>query len=152
MTYLPWPSLPVISTVVSHPVQTPSALQRNLTRLSALLCCCLLLAVATPAHPQSTISNQWVWIAGNSTLGRNAFNNFVPWPGVYGTLGIAAAGNNPGGRAAASNWTDQNGNLWLFGGNGMDSVGTGGYLNDLWEFTPSTGQWTWMAGSSTVPA
>ncbi len=26
-----------------------------------------------------------------------------------------------------------------------------GYLNDLWEFDPSTTEWTWMGGSSTLP-
>ena len=25
-----------------------------------------------------------------------------------------------------------------------------GYLNDLWEFNPSTNEWTWMGGSSTI--
>jgi hypothetical protein len=29
-------------------------------------------------------------------------------------------------------------------------AGTQGLLNDLWKFNPSTGQWTWIAGSSTV--
>ena len=37
-------------------------------------------------------------------------------PGVYGTLGTPAAGNIPGGRLDAASWTDDNGNLWLFGG------------------------------------
>ena len=39
-------------------------------------------------------------------------------------------------------------NLWLFGGFGLDSVGTGGpegaILNDLWEF--KGGQWIWVSG------
>lgn len=70
-------------------------------------------------------------------------------PGVYSTLGKAAAGNFPGGRHSASSWTDSSGNLWLFGGEGMDASGTFGILNDLWEFNPSTNQWTWVSGSST---
>ncbi len=38
--------------------------------------------------------------------------------------------------------------LWLFGGFGIDSTGESGLLNDLWEFNPSTLEWTWMGGSS----
>ena len=72
--------------------------------------------------------------------------------GVYGTLGTPAAGNIPGGRASASGWTDGKGNFWLFGGGGLDSAGNSGYLNDLWEFNPSTDQWAWMGGSSTILA
>ena len=42
------------------------------------------------------------------------------------------------------------GNFWLFGGEGFDDEREKGDLNDLWEFSPSTGQWTWMGGSSTM--
>jgi N-acetylneuraminic acid mutarotase len=95
-------------------------------------------------------SNQWVWRSGYSTLAPLGYN-YASWAGIYGALGIGAAGNNPGGRATASSLTDQHGNLWLFGGTGADSTGTESYLNDLWQFSPSTGLWTWMTGSSTVP-
>jgi hypothetical protein len=68
---------------------------------------------------------------------------------VYGTLGTPAATNIPGSRIGAVTWTDSSGNFWLFGGNGDDANGCAGNLNDLWEFNPSTNQWTWMSGSST---
>jgi N-acetylneuraminic acid mutarotase len=45
-------------------------------------------------------------------------------------------------------WTDSSGNFWLFGGWGLDSTGTVGELNDLWEY--SNGEWTWMGGSDLV--
>jgi hypothetical protein len=48
-------------------------------------------------------------------------------------------------------WSDASGNRWLFGGYGLDSTGTYGYLNDLWEFDPKLGahgEWTWMTGSN----
>lgn len=48
-------------------------------------------------------------------------------------------------------WADSSGNLWLFGGSDYDSAKTFGILNDLWEFNPTTKQWTWMGGSRTVP-
>jgi N-acetylneuraminic acid mutarotase len=86
-------------------------------------------------------TSEWGWMAGSSTGGQS---------GVYGALGTPSAHNVPGGREDASSWTDSKGNLWLFGGYGLDADGTMGVLNDLWEFNPSTGEWTWMSGSSTA--
>jgi hypothetical protein len=43
-------------------------------------------------------------------------------PGIYGTLGTAATGNIPGARFGAASWTDNKGNLWLFGGQGFDGT------------------------------
>ena len=60
-------------------------------------------------------------------------------PVLYGTQGTASVGNVPGGRNSSSSWIDSSGNLWLFGGIGYDSTGTVGYLNDLWQYNPSTG-------------
>ena len=90
-------------------------------------------------------TNQWTWVGGSSTLGATGAQ-----PGVYGTLGIPAATNSPGGRAYAVSWTDSKGNLWLFGGDGTDTTGEYRNLNDLWEFNPSTKEWVWMSGSNTV--
>jgi len=36
----------------------------------------------------------------------------------------------------------------LFGGLGYDGSGIYGNLNDLWKYNPSSGEWTWMGGSS----
>ncbi|HEX4151523.1 MAG TPA: kelch repeat-containing protein [Steroidobacteraceae bacterium] len=83
----------------------------------------------------------WTWESGLSTDSS---------AGVYGTQGVAAAGNMPGARSSASAWVDSLGNLWLFGGSGYDSAHTFGYLNDLWKFNPNDGTWTWEGGSDTV--
>ncbi|HMD76519.1 MAG TPA: kelch repeat-containing protein [Terracidiphilus sp.] len=96
----------------------------------------------------SPVTNEWAWMGGSSTVGYPQDGR----PGVYGTLGSPAQGNVPGGRAGASSWTDSSGNFWFFGGTGYDANGKSGYLNDLWEFSPSTNEWTWMGGSSTLPA
>jgi len=97
----------------------------------------------------------WTWVGpSNSNVGQNN--------GVYGTLGTTGTGNYPGGRQTAVLWADNAGNLWLFGGLGLDSVGTqnpgdigslptgstpeGALLNDLWEYNTTTQQWTWMSG------
>lgn len=93
-------------------------------------------------------TQEWAWMAGSSTLPASPTQGVA---GVYGTLGTPASGNLPGSRQFASTSTDGDGNLWLFGGDGVDSSGSPGWLNDLWKFTPSTGLWTWMSGSDRVP-
>ena len=81
-------------------------------------------------------TQQWTWMSGNKTAGpyliQQHFENSPK--GVYGKLGVPASTNIPGGRFGASSWTDRDGNLWLFGGEGLDSNGDEGYLNDLWEY------------------
>ena len=91
----------------------------------------------------SPSSGQWTWISGG-----NADNA----AGVYGTFGTPSASNLPGARYAASSWTDLSGNLWLVGGYGYDSTGTAGRLDDLWKYSPSSGQWTWVGGEATANA
>jgi N-acetylneuraminic acid mutarotase len=93
-------------------------------------------------------TGEWAWVGGSSTVGCTGCGML----GIYGTLGEADLANMPGGRSQAAGWTDSNGNFWLLGGDGYDSAGTNGTLNDLWEFLPSTREWAWMAGSRTVPA
>jgi len=49
----------------------------------------------------------------------------------------------------AVDWTDASGNFWLFGGVFFDlASGSVSYFNDLWEYSPTTGEWAWMAGSA----
>ena len=105
----------------------------------------------------NTSTKEWAWMGGTSTgSGSACFWNVNLWydscgePGVYGTLGTSAAANSPGARNAANSWIDSNGNFWLFGGQGFDSNGLFSDLNDLWEFNPSTKEWAWMNGSSTI--
>jgi N-acetylneuraminic acid mutarotase len=95
----------------------------------------------------SPSTGQWTWVAGTS---GSCDSSNKCGAGVYGTLGTAASGNNPGARIGATSWTDTNGNLWLFGGSGMDANGTNTSLNDLWEFSPSTELWTWQGGTNIV--
>ena len=94
----------------------------------------------------------WVWVAGSVAGTQGAGPK-----GIYGTKGVGSSSNTPGGREHFVGWTDAAGNLWLFGGLGMDSSGKNGELNDLWKYTPSVvfgqmGTWTWVAGSSTAAA
>jgi hypothetical protein len=80
---------------------------------------------------------RWTWVSGSNTFNQ---------PGTYGTKGTAAAGNAPGGRHGAVAWLGQDGTFWLFGGEGYDSAGALGSLNDLWKFDGTS--WTWVSGSA----
>jgi len=88
---------------------------------------------------QST-STFLTWMKGDNTINQS---------GVYGTPGIAVAGNKPGARDFSATWKDNNGNLWLFGGYGYDANSLG-YLNDLWKYNPSINQWSWIKGDNII--
>jgi N-acetylneuraminic acid mutarotase len=88
-------------------------------------------------------ANEWIWVSGADT--PNA-------AGVYGTQGVPSTGNVPGARSSAVSWIDSSGNLWLFGGLGLDATGTSGVLNDLWEFNPTAKTWVWVSGSDVANA
>ena len=89
----------------------------------------------------NTSTGQWTWVSGDNTASQL---------GVYGIKGTAAASNKPGARGNSISWTDASGNLWLFGGFGYAASGSFGYLNDLWKYNTSTGQWTWVSGDNTA--
>jgi N-acetylneuraminic acid mutarotase len=97
--------------------------------------------------PKSGATGAWTWMAGSDTIP----GSYSGQPGVYGILGTTNSSNIPGGRFSPASWMDASGDLWLLGGQGFDWTGTSGLLNDLWKYTPDTGQWTWMAGGNTVP-
>ncbi len=84
------------------------------------------------------VINQWTWINGNKTKDQK---------GIYVTQGIPDSGNKPGSRAGATGWVDPDGDLWLFGGYGLDAyTTTQGQLNDLWKYNVINDEWTWMSG------
>jgi N-acetylneuraminic acid mutarotase len=85
-------------------------------------------------------SLEWTWVSGGNKIDQK---------GTYGTKGTAAPSNVPGARSGAVPWIDSQGKLWLFGGNGMDSYSGHSYLNDMWNFDPTTLEWVWVSGSDT---
>jgi N-acetylneuraminic acid mutarotase len=88
-------------------------------------------------------AQDWTWMKGT-----NLINQY----GVYGTMGVAASANNPGSRHGTATWTDAAGNLWMFGGEGLGFSGTSGWLNDLWKYDITSGNWTWIRGSNVKDA
>lgn len=93
--------------------------------------CCLLLLWYTQA------AAQWTWIRGSNTRNLN---------GVYGVKGEPSFLNDPGSRFASVTWTDPEGDLWLFGGDGYSTLSSTGLLNDLWKYDRAANTWTWMGG------
>jgi len=81
---------------------------------------------------------EWTWMSGS-----NVYDQI----GVYGTKGVSDPANIPGVRTDAVSWLDSSGNLWLFGGYGLATDRFYGELNDLWKFSPTTNEWTWVSGS-----
>jgi hypothetical protein len=100
-----------------------------------------------------TVASNWTWVSGSQGA--------VSTKGVYGNQGQADPANVPGARWNSAAWSDIQGNLWLFGGEGFDTTGNG-TLGDLWEYTLSAttdpgnpakiavGQWTWIRGPKSV--
>jgi N-acetylneuraminic acid mutarotase len=74
-------------------------------------------------------SNQWAWMQGSSSVNEAA---------VYGTKGVAAAANTPGGRSFAAVWQSSDGTLWLYGGNAHSAAYGEAYPTDLWKYSVST--------------
>ena len=82
----------------------------------------------------------WTWVSGDK----------APYiSGVYGTKGVSAPSNKPGGTTEAASWIDAVGNLWMFGGIRVDVNGVTDVMNDLWKFSPASGEWTWVSGDNT---
>lgn len=111
-----------------------------LTLRGWLVICSLAIFLTLSANSQT---GAWTWRSGS---------NLVNAPGDYAAYQSPSPSNVPGARLYSATWTDSNGNLWLFGGNGIDGSSNSGVLNDLWEFSVSSQQWIWQGGSPTVNA
>ena len=140
------------------PVESPSTIRGAANRLLITwIRPCVLLTLACFGLHAAAQTGEWAWMSGTSTIPCTqppSGSITCTYPvGVYGTLGTPAAGNVPGSRDAQVTWTDSVGNLWLFGGSGLDSTDrvNAVQLNDLWEFSPSSKEWTWKGGLSLVP-
>src|SRR6266851_792656 len=125
-------------------------------------------------------AKQWTFVMGNTKANQTGVYEAQTVVGPVSTTGAASTcgltvgltvsgniicspvsttGALPGSRWGASGWIDAGGNLWLYGGWGLDSTGTNGNgaLNDLWVYTPNStagqpGTWTWIKGSNTGAA
>ena len=74
---------------------------------------------------------EWSWMKGDT----------VTLPPVFGIQGVPDVNNQPQTVYGASNWTDLQGNFWVYGG-----AKTNDCFADLWKFNQATFEWTWMHG------
>lgn len=92
-----------------------------------------------------TASNTWSVIKGNATPGV--------YSASYGNLGTPASANIPGSRFGASGYIigdyPISPNIYIFGGIGKNSTSNTTLLNDLWNYSSTNGNWTWISGDST---
>ena len=80
--------------------------------------------------------NTWTWMKGDSLPNQS---------GVSGILGLPSPSNKPHARYEACQWTDLQGNFWMYGG----GIANARY-SDMWRFEPATNNWTWMHGTQTM--
>jgi len=83
--------------------------------------------------------SRWTWFSGS---------NFINQKGLYGEINNPDGNNYPGARIGSSGCKDKEGNLIMFGGEGLDNEGNSGLLNDLWKFDGVN--WSWISGSSII--
>jgi N-acetylneuraminic acid mutarotase len=84
-------------------------------------------------------TGEWTWVSGDNINSQIC---------EYGTKGTGNIANKPGARMGVISWIDSSGDLWFFGGWGVDSTLSARTFNDLWRFDPSTGEWTWVCGDN----
>ena len=84
------------------------------------------------------ITENWAWINGPQQSGQ------AP---IYGIQGVPDAANHPGSRnEMIASWTDNENNLWLFGGQAFSNGPA--IAGDLWRYSTAEDRWTWMKGPS----
>jgi len=92
----------------------------------------------------SIATNEWTWMKGSNTAGQ---------VGPYGSLGVSAPANTPGGRMSSLTWSNPaTGDFYAFGGNGYYTTSLSDDMNDLWKYSPATNAWTWLKGNNTAPS
>lgn len=83
-------------------------------------------------------SGNWVWMAGDSTVNKDARYAH----GANGTV-------NPAATSGATFVKLSGGGIWMFGGHGYVD-GSRGRLNDLWKYDVSVNRWTFLKGGKTT--
>ena len=106
--------------------------------------------------------NDWTWIDGTKTSAYATKPLYGSFPAAAPTTDPNPYTNTPGQRLGGAGWTDIQGNLWLFGGEGFELAGSTSadtqpyVMNDMWVcvMTADFCQWqlvgaydpTWGAG------
>jgi N-acetylneuraminic acid mutarotase len=92
------------------------------------------------------LNDLWHFDAATVQWTRDGGSLLVDQHGVYGTPGVPAAGNQPGGRDGGVMWRTSEGSVWLYGGYGFSGSGAVGALADLWQWDGT--YWTFVKGAT----
>ncbi|HET9236747.1 MAG TPA: kelch repeat-containing protein [Oligoflexus sp.] len=93
------------------------------------------------------LNDMWSYNSATNTWTRFGGPDFINGTMVSGMRSVSSNIIWPASRFAATTWTSSDGKLYMFGGDGRTTNwGNSGYLSDIWNFDPLTGQWTWLAG------
>ena len=103
-------------------------------------------------HPYGYANDLWKYdVATLRWTWMNGPQHITDQNGEWGAKGIPSPNNYPSARTFGPNcWTDNVGDLWLYGGFGYDKNNATGGLSDLWRYQIATNSWTWIAGSDTI--
>src|SRR5437762_12629844 len=96
-----------------------------------LLSCLISYILNLISHQAHAQQGEWTWMKGSST-----YNSM----GTFGTQGVPDPANTPPGLYEPYEWTDKQGNLWLFGG----YDGLFHFHNTLWKYDLVANEWTWV--------
>lgn len=88
----------------------------------------------------SSVSNEWIWIAGDKDSLQ---------PAINGTKGVWSVNNNPGAMDGAEVFlsTQNSDTVYMYGGRYQDYTGKSGFMRDLWAFNNQTQEWVWLNGN-----
>ena len=84
---------------------------------------------------------EWTWMNGIDNI--NSLGN-------YGVKGVPSPTVFPPALYETCEWTDLQGNFWIYGGLFLDSTGSAGGMADLWKYDPVTNEWTWIWGDGQI--
>ncbi len=82
-------------------------------------------------------SGEWTWMHGDAAPNQS---------GNFGTQGISSPSNKPPAVYEGCEWTDHDGNFWLFGGQPT----AGNFYADVWKYDPVINEWVWVHGPGTI--
>lgn len=80
---------------------------------------------------------EWTWMSGTK---------YTNTTGIFDTMGVSSPLSTPPGLYEATEWTDKEGNFWIYGGETSYH-----WSDDLWKYDVSTNLWTWVKGSGGLP-
>lgn len=110
-------------------------------------------ATPPPRHGATVVSGAMGtgWLFGGTGVegaGKSTqFNDLWRFSSDTGLWERMGSLSSPPARADAESWMDASGSLWVFGGQYQTPDGAMARLNDLWQFSPSTGEWLLKSGS-----